>query len=187
MRPKHGVSIPVTVAEPGRLLLGLNAEASRPAFGDISQQLGKLRLRGEAQKVGRAPNALKRQERGHLARSVLRGVHEARGSAHRNWSDKMQKFETNVFWGRDDTGLGVCAALGEDFGFNPIYLRIALAFGVYLNPIATIAAYLAAGIVIVATRLLVPNPRVAEARTAEAVEDRPVEAPEEQMELAIAA
>ena len=27
---------------------------------------------------------------------------------------------------RDDTLLGVCFALGEDFGFNPVYLRVPL-------------------------------------------------------------
>jgi phage shock protein PspC (stress-responsive transcriptional regulator) len=40
---------------------------------------------------------------------------------------------------RDDTFFGVCEALGEDFGFNPFYLRLALGVGLIWNPLAMIA------------------------------------------------
>jgi phage shock protein C len=75
---------------------------------------------------------------------------------------------TNVF-SRPDTMLGVCQAIGEDFGFHPNWLRVAFAVPLIVSPFAVIGAYLALGLVVLATRMLLPNPRVA----AEAV---PVEA-----------
>src|SRR4051812_13400256 len=62
---------------------------------------------------------------------------------------------------RDDTFLGICEAVGEDFGFNPLPLRIA--FGVLLlwNPVAVIGAYFGLGVIVLASRFLFPNPRVA--------------------------
>lgn len=68
-----------------------------------------------------------------------------------------------------DNLLGICACLGEDLGFNPLYLRIALAGGLLWNPWAMVGAYAAAGVVVLATRLLFPNPRRAAAPA-----DRPV-------------
>lgn len=64
---------------------------------------------------------------------------------------------------RDDTLLGVCAALGEDFGFNPQYLRAAFAVVLLVNPAAVIAAYLALGAIVMLSRWLAPNPRPAAA------------------------
>lgn len=60
---------------------------------------------------------------------------------------------------RDDTILGVCEALGQDFGFNPVFLRIAFALPVMYAPLPTIAAYLALGAVVMISRLLAPRPR----------------------------
>lgn len=58
---------------------------------------------------------------------------------------------------RDDTLLGVCAALGEDLGFNPMYLRIALGVGLLWNPVVMIGGYVAAAVVIAVSRWFVPN------------------------------
>ncbi|HET9428331.1 MAG TPA: PspC domain-containing protein [Allosphingosinicella sp.] len=66
--------------------------------------------------------------------------------------------DTNVF-ARDDTFFGVCQAIGEDLGFNSNYLRIAFALPLLYAPLATIAAYLALAVVVLLTRLIVPNPR----------------------------
>lgn len=63
----------------------------------------------------------------------------------------------NVFT-RPDTLLGVCQALGEDLGFNPLLLRVAFALPLFFNPNYTVAAYLALGLVVLTLRLLVPNP-----------------------------
>lgn len=86
---------------------------------------------------------------------------------------------------RDDTLLGICAALGEDFGFNPQYLRAAFAALLLVNPPAVIGSYLAAGVVVMLSRWLSPNPRPAEAARP-AVEAK-AEAKAEAETLAIAA
>ena len=64
---------------------------------------------------------------------------------------------------RDDTFFGVCAGLGEDFGFNPIWLRIAFAAFLFFNPPAAIGTYFAAGAVVLVSRWISPNPRQAAA------------------------
>ena len=64
---------------------------------------------------------------------------------------------------RDDTLFGVCEALGEDFGFNPIYLRLTLGVVLLLNPIAVIGGYFAVGAIVILSRLFAPNPRLAAA------------------------
>ena len=64
---------------------------------------------------------------------------------------------------RDDTFFGVCAGLGEDFGFNPLYLRVAFAAALFFNPLAALGAYAAAGLVVLLARLISPNPRRAAA------------------------
>jgi phage shock protein PspC (stress-responsive transcriptional regulator) len=58
---------------------------------------------------------------------------------------------------RSHTILGVCEALGEDFGINPTYLRVALAASVVWNLKLAVAAYLALGLVVLGSRLLFPK------------------------------
>ena len=58
---------------------------------------------------------------------------------------------------RAHTILGVCEAIGEDFGFNPVLLRIPFAAGVLWSPSLTLAAYLALGAAVLASRLLFPR------------------------------
>ena len=74
---------------------------------------------------------------------------------------------------RDDTILGVCQGLGEDLGINPLWFRIAFAGLLYANPVAAIAGYLGLGVIVLATRLIVREPR----RATPAVEAQPVTAP----------
>ena len=83
---------------------------------------------------------------------------------------------------RAHTILGVCEAIGEDFGFNPTFLRIPFAATVLWSPTMAIAAYFAVGIVVLASRLLFPK-----AQPATQLEQRPVEVANEQRELAKAA
>jgi phage shock protein PspC (stress-responsive transcriptional regulator) len=64
---------------------------------------------------------------------------------------------------RSDTFLGVCEGLGEDFGFNPIWLRVAFSAALLWNPYAIIGAYLGLGILVAISRLAFPKPAVAEA------------------------
>jgi phage shock protein C len=68
---------------------------------------------------------------------------------------------------RDDTFFGVCQGLGEDLGFNPNYLRVALALLLFWTPIGALAAYAGAGAVVAVIRWLVPNPAFASAAAGE--------------------
>jgi phage shock protein PspC (stress-responsive transcriptional regulator) len=62
---------------------------------------------------------------------------------------------------RDDTMLGVCQGLGEDFGFNPIWLRMAFGAMLLINPIAVVGTYLGLGLLVATSRLIFPRPRLA--------------------------
>jgi phage shock protein PspC (stress-responsive transcriptional regulator) len=84
---------------------------------------------------------------------------------------------------RSHTILGVCEGIAEDFGFNPIFLRVPLAAMVLWNPLIAIGTYLALGAVVLASRLLFPK---AKAVAAGSVEAAPVAA-NEQREFAQAA
>lgn len=98
----------------------------------------------------------------------------------------MQTSQPSLF-ARDHTILGVCEGLGEDFGFNPMFLRVPLAVCLLLNPTAVIVAYLAAGIVVFATRWIAPNPVPAADRTSAGPAARAEAANELAEELAVAA
>ena len=69
---------------------------------------------------------------------------------------------------RDDTMLGICQGIGEDFGFNPLYLRAALSVALFWNPAAVFAVYAALGVLVLFSRLVFPNPRLAPAVAAAA-------------------
>ena len=58
---------------------------------------------------------------------------------------------------RSHTILGVCEAIGEDFHFNPIFLRVILAAVVLYSPLMAIGAYFALGALVLASRMLFPN------------------------------
>ncbi|HEV2596147.1 MAG TPA: PspC domain-containing protein [Sphingomicrobium sp.] len=82
---------------------------------------------------------------------------------------------------RSHTILGVCEAIGEDFGFNPVFLRVPLSAIVLYNPLIAVGAYFALGVVVLASRLLFPAPKARSAPQVEAVATDPVteiEAPE---------
>ena len=86
---------------------------------------------------------------------------------------------------RDHTILGVCEAIGEDFGFDPMWLRVPLAASVLFSIKYAIAGYLLLGVLVLASRLIFPQPK-AEA-PATAVNVTPVEAQTEQTDLPLAA
>ena len=68
---------------------------------------------------------------------------------------------------RGHTIFGVCEAIGEDFGFNPTYLRVPLAAGVLISIKYAILAYFVLGAVVLASRLLFPAPKISEVVAAE--------------------
>ena len=84
---------------------------------------------------------------------------------------------------RSHTILGVCEAIGEDFGFNPVFLRIPFAASVIYSPTLAIGAYLALGVAVLASRLFFPKPK---AISADPAQTQP-EPANEQRELAKAA
>jgi phage shock protein PspC (stress-responsive transcriptional regulator) len=58
---------------------------------------------------------------------------------------------------RNDTILGVCEAIGREFGFNPNWLRIAFCAPIYWNPGLVFGTYLALGLVVLVTRYAYPD------------------------------
>lgn len=77
---------------------------------------------------------------------------------------------------RSHTILGVCEAIGEDFGFNPVFLRIPFAASVIYSPMLAIGTYLALGLAVWGSRLLFPR----KSMNAEPVQQQPEPANEQQ-------
>ena len=98
----------------------------------------------------------------------------------------MENETTNLFR-RRDTFFGICEAVGQDFGFNPLWLRLAFVAPLFFFPVQTFIGYFALGLVVLASRLTFP------AKTAKAGQPAPsaveVAAPqaEKTEELALAA
>lgn len=88
---------------------------------------------------------------------------------------------------RDHTILGVCEAIGEDFGFNPTWLRVPLAACVLVSIEYAVAAYLVLGLVVLASRLLFPNAKAQKAETAPVASPATQHADTEQQDLPLAA
>lgn len=58
---------------------------------------------------------------------------------------------------RDDTVLGVCFAIGQDFGFNPLYLRILFAVVLFWSPTAAFGGYAVLGAIVAFSRWVAPD------------------------------
>lgn len=71
---------------------------------------------------------------------------------------------------RQHTIFGVCEAIGEDFAFNPIFLRVPLAAMVLWSPLIAIGAYFSLGALVLASRTLFPRPKAVAAQSAAAIE-----------------
>jgi len=101
----------------------------------------------------------------------------------------MQASRTNLFL-RDDTFFGVCQGLGEDLRFPPNLLRMALAVGLFWNPLLVLGIYAGLGGLVLTSRLIVREPKAGRLARAEpaAAPAEPVEAERDQPEtLPIAA
>lgn len=95
----------------------------------------------------------------------------------------MQTSQISVF-ARDHTLLGICEALGEDLGFNPVFLRIALSVGLFFSPLGALAVYAGLGLLVAFTRFVSPNPRQVAVAEADA---GPIAEAQAEPELALAA
>jgi phage shock protein PspC (stress-responsive transcriptional regulator) len=58
---------------------------------------------------------------------------------------------------RDDTFLGICEGIGQDFGFHPNLLRVTLACLCFFYPVPVLATYFGLGVMVFATRWMAPN------------------------------
>ena len=67
---------------------------------------------------------------------------------------------------RNDTLLGVCEGLGQEFGINPNWLRLAFVLPLFVQPMLTMAAYFAVGGVLALARWLIPTRVAVEAPAA---------------------
>lgn len=65
---------------------------------------------------------------------------------------------------RSHTILGVCEAIGEDFGFNPVFLRIPFAASVIYSPMLAFGIYFALGAAVLGSRLIFPRKTAGDAR-----------------------
>lgn len=98
-----------------------------------------------------------------LARALLSSGHDAALPAAAKGKDKKMQTETTNLFRRRDTFFGICEAVGLDFGFNPLYLRLAFIAPLFFFPVQTFAAYFALGFIVLASRLLFPNKAAAAA------------------------
>ena len=71
-------------------------------------------------------------------------------------SETMTRYQPAA---RNDTMLGVCQSIGEDFGIHPNILRVAFGVGLIVQPVVSIAGYLALAIVIALSHWAFPKPR----------------------------
>ena len=73
-------------------------------------------------------------------------------------SDKDQTMtKTTPLPLRNDTILGVCEAIGRDFGFNPIWLRLAFIAPLFFAPSLSIAAYFGLALIVGLTNWFAPD------------------------------
>lgn len=68
----------------------------------------------------------------------------------------MPTAKTNLVL-RNDTILGVCEAIGQDFGFHANWLRLIFAGLFYWFPLGVVGTYLALGLIVAATRWFSPD------------------------------
>ena len=98
----------------------------------------------------------------------------------------MDNETTNLFQ-RRDTFFGICEAVGQDFGFNPLWLRLAFVAPLFFFPVQTFIGYFALGGVVLASRLLFPAKSVAAAAPALTAVEDPSQQSEKAEEFALAA
>lgn len=65
----------------------------------------------------------------------------------------MQTTDARPTAAQKDNLFGICHAVGEAFGFNPVFLRVALAVLLLFNPEAMLIVYGTAGLAVLASRV----------------------------------
>ncbi|WP_375270476.1 PspC domain-containing protein [Sphingomonas sp.] len=70
---------------------------------------------------------------------------------------------------------GVCAALASDFGFNPLWLRLAIGAGLMVDMEAALGAYVVLGVIVLISRLAAPDAKPRQLPVSEATTPVPSE------------
>jgi phage shock protein C len=122
-----------------------------------------------------------------LARALLSSGHNAALPAAAKGKDKKMQNETTNLFRRRDTFFGICEAVGQDFGFNPLYLRLAFVAPLFFFPVQTFAAYFALGGIVLTSRLLFPNKAAVPAQPALIAADPAAAKDDKAEEFALAA
>jgi phage shock protein C len=76
-----------------------------------------------------------------------------------------------------DKLFGVCQAIGEDFGFNPFFLRLAMLGGMFFSLPGMVVAYAALGVTVALSRWLFPRAKSETNETVASTEPQPTLAP----------
>ncbi len=100
--------------------------------------------------------------------------------------EKMDSETTNLFR-RRDTFFGICEAVGQDFGFNPLWLRLAFIAPLFFFPMQSFIAYFLLGGVVLASRLIFPARKAGNAAAALTAIEGEAPAAGKREELALAA
>ncbi|WP_293645526.1 PspC domain-containing protein [Sphingopyxis sp. RIFCSPHIGHO2_12_FULL_65_19] len=142
---------------------------------------------GQAATCGRTEKTQNYVRLRQLARP-LRYIRHRRGSVlAAQGKDKTMDTETTNLFRRRDTFFGICEAVGQDFGFNPLYLRLAFIAPLFFFPVQSFAAYFGLGIVVLASRLIFPAKATAPAQPALSATESAEPQREKAEELALAA
>ena len=84
-----------------------------------------------------------------------RGTDEEKG---RSMQAQTASYEANDFQPNEpDKLFGVCQAIGEDFGFNPFFLRLAMLGAMFFSLPGMVVAYGALGVTVALSRWLFPR------------------------------
>lgn len=81
---------------------------------------------------------------------------------------------------REDTLFGACQGVADDFGFDPLWVRLPFALLLFWSPAAAFAGYATLCVLVMTSRLIVREPRIfeagPEAKTSDPQEELPLAA-----------
>ncbi|WP_228765539.1 PspC domain-containing protein [Sphingopyxis solisilvae] len=110
----------------------------------------------QAVTVGAAGKSLGNARTGKIGTAFALQGSETRGPTRSQEDKKKMDTDTTNLFRRRDTFFGICEAVGQDFGFNPLWLRLAIVAPLFFFPVQTFIGYFALGAVVLASRLIFP-------------------------------
>jgi phage shock protein PspC (stress-responsive transcriptional regulator) len=82
-------------------------------------------------------------------------------------------YEANEYQSNEpDKLFGVCQAIGEDFGINPFFLRLAMLGGMFFSLPGMVVAYAALGVTVALSHWLFPRAKTETNETVTTVEPK---------------